>query len=299
MGAPFAFVALGDMPYEEADHDRFDALIERINELSPAFTAHVGDLKKAKSPCDTARYERALAHFQAFDRPLVYTPGDNDWADCVKPEAGEFDPLERLAALRRTFFSDSGSAATTLPAFVRQGDNTAHADFVENAWWTVGDTHFLTVHVTGDNNNLGRGAATDREYEARDAANLDWIAEGFRLAQQRGADGLVIVTHANLWIERDKKPKRRFKDKHQLKGFRETIKAIRRGAREFEKPVLVVHGDKHRLIIDQPLTISKSKDLPMESVTRVQVMGAEQVDAVVITVDPETPTLSSFRRLLS
>ncbi len=295
---PFSFVALGDMPYEEADHDRFASLIERINRLSPAFTVHVGDLKKAKSPCDTACYERVLAHFQAFDQPLVYTPGDNDWADCCKPEAGAFDPLDRLAILRRTFFSDGGTAAATLPEFVRQGDDTAHADLVENTRWTVGDTHFLTVHVTGDNNNLGRGAATDREHAARDAANLDWIANGFKLARHHGADGLVIVTHANLWIERDKRPKRRFKDKHQLEGFRRTIKAIRRGAKAFGKPVLVVHGDKHRLTIDQPLTLSKSKDMPLDTVTRVQVMGAEQVDAVVVTVDPETSALFSFRRLL-
>jgi len=271
MSRPFSFVALGDMPYEEEDHARFDALIERINRLAPAFTVHVGDLKKAKSPCDTACYERALAHFQALDQPLVYTPGDNDWADCGKREAGRYDPLERLATLRRTFFTDR-DLADSLPGCERQSDDSAHANLVENARWSIADTLFLTVHVTGDNNNLGRGAATDREHSARDAANLDWIAAGFQEALHNGADGLVIATHANLWVERDRRPKRRFKDKHQLEGFRQTIKAIRRGAKAFGKPVLVVHGDKHRLIIDQPQTISKSDDLPLDSVTRVQVM---------------------------
>ena len=61
---------------------------------------------------------------------------------------------------------------------------------------------------------------------------------------------------------------------------------------------LIVHGDKHRLIIDQPLTISKSESLPLEMATRLQVMGAEQIDAIAITVDPATPALYSFRRLL-
>ena len=286
------------MPYEEADHARFASLIAKINRYGPKFSVHVGDIKKAKSPCDAACYQRVLAHFQTFDHPLIYTPGDNDWADCCKPKAGGFDPLERLGELRRVFFADSRSLGSDPITLKRQGDGPSHRDMVENAQWRVDDTLFLTAHVTGDNNNLDRGSDSDEEHRERDAANLEWIAKSFHSAAQSGANGVVLLAHANLWIERDLKPKRRFKDKHQQEGFRQTIKAIRAGARAFGGPVLVIHGDKHRLKIDQPLTVSKSKEQPLESVTRLQVMGAEQIDAVIVTVDPAASALFSFRRLL-
>ena len=298
MSRRFQFVALGDLPYEEEDHPDFAALIERINGIAPAFSVHVGDIKKGPSACDTGSYERVLAHFNSFAHPLIYTPGDNDWADCGKPEAGEFDPLERLGELRRIFFADSRSLGGAPMAVQRQGDAPAHPDMVENARWRVRDTVFLTVHVIGDDNNRGRGRATDDEYRDRDAANLDWIEEGFRTAAETQADGLVLITHGNLWVERDRRPKRRYKDKHQQKGFRRTIKAIRRAAGSFSRPVLVVHGDKHRLVIDQPLTVAKSEELPLNNVTRLQVMGDRQIDAVVVTVDPMDASLFSFRRLI-
>lgn len=297
MSRAFSFAVLGDMPYEDEDHARFSSLIERINQRSPEFSVHVGDVKKAKSPCDAACYQRVLAHFRSFDHPLIYTPGDNDWADCFKLEAGEYDPLERLGELRRVFFADNRSLGASPIELRRQGDGPVHPDMVENAQWRVGDTLFLTVHVTGDNINLDRDPETDDEHRVRDRANLDWIADAFRSAAESEASGVVLFTHANLWIERDLKPKRRFKDKHQQKGFRPTIKAIRKSARAFGRPVLVIHGDKHRLKLDQPLTISKSDDLPLDTVTRLQVMGAEQVDAVMVTVDQSAPSLFSFSRL--
>ena len=295
----FSFVALGDMPYEARDQGPFAALIAEVNRLAPRFSVHVGDVKSAKSPCDAACYRRVLEHFRSFDQPLIYTPGDNDWADCHKSEAGGFDPLDRLADLRRRFFATDRSLGREPFDLRRQDGGAAGPAMVENARWQVGNTLFLTVHITGDNNNLGRAARTDRESRLRDDANLRWIEEGFDIAVGAGLDGLVLLTHANLWVERDRRPGKRYKDKHQQPGFRQTIKAIRRGARAFDRPVLVVHGDKHRLLIDQPLTVSKTAERPLDGVIRLQVMGGEQINAVVVTVDPSTAPLFSFRPLLA
>ena len=298
MSRRFSFVALGDIPYETADHARFASLIERINRLAPECSVHVGDIKKAKSKCGMRRYRAALAHFETFQSPPIYTPGDNDWADCGKKRAGGFDPLERLGRLRQTFFPSDRSLGGTPMTVDRQADGPSHPDMVENARWQVDDTLFLTVHITGDNNNRGRGQKTDREYRSRDGANLEWIDTGFETAIKSGLDGLVIFTHANLWVERDRRPKSRFRDSDQQQGFRKTIKAIRRGAKAFGRPVLIVHGDKHRLVVDQPLTVAKESEMRQENVIRLQVMGAEQVDAVVVTVDPSTRSLFSIRTLL-
>jgi hypothetical protein len=40
--------------------------------------------------------------------PLVYTPGDNEWTNCHRVNNGVYDPLERLAAVPKTFFPRPG-----------------------------------------------------------------------------------------------------------------------------------------------------------------------------------------------
>jgi hypothetical protein len=68
-------------------------------------------------------------------------------------------------------------------------------------------------------------------------------------------------------------------------------------AQEFKKPILFIHGDSHRLIIDQPLKTVDQK-YTLENVLRLQVMGAEQVQAVEIQVSPTAPQPFSFKPIL-
>jgi len=61
--------------------------------------------------------------------------------------------------------------------------------------------------------------------------------------------------------------------------------------------VLLIHGDSHRLIIDQPLkTVDQRHSL--ENVLRLQVMGAEQVHAVEININPLAEQPFDFRPIL-
>ena len=39
---------------------------------------------------------------------VVLTPGDNEWTDCHRVAAGEYQPLERLAKLREVFYPVPG-----------------------------------------------------------------------------------------------------------------------------------------------------------------------------------------------
>ena len=48
--------------------------------------------------------------FQQFDSPVVYTPGDNEWADCHKSkQLSAGDPLKELASVRSLFFAKPGT----------------------------------------------------------------------------------------------------------------------------------------------------------------------------------------------
>jgi len=80
-------------------------------------------------------------------------------------------------------------------------------------------------------------------------------------------------------------------------GFKDTIESLSTHSQGFKKPVLLINGDSHRLIIDQPLKISNGKFV-LENVIRLQVMGEDQVEAVEIEVNPSSEQPFSFKPIL-
>jgi hypothetical protein len=284
----FEFVALGDMPYKlHDDYKRFETLIAAINKVKPAFSIHVGDIKSGSTPCSDELIEKVHGYFKTFEQPLIYTPGDNEWTDCHREKAGKFDPLERLAHVRTLFFSDDKSQGATPITVTRQADVSDFKDMVENARWTHGGVVFATIDAVGSNNNLDRNAESADEFYKRNAANVAWIADAFATAKKDGAKGVVIAMQANLHLDVDPETNA---------GFRDTINALTKGALDFGKPLLVIQGDEHVFIVDQPF---KDKDEnPIETAFRLQVMGEQRVGAVRVRVDPADATLFSFRPLV-
>jgi hypothetical protein len=276
MSDPFIFVVIGDMPYRrKRDLDRFEQLIETVNRLQPAFTVHVGDIKRSKQPCTKQRYKRIHALFNLFTGPVIYTPGDNDWADCHKGAAGSYDPRERLALLRGLFFPCDQTLGVSAMTVQRQSDEDHHRDFVENARWIHGDCLFTTFHTTGNNNNRDLDRA---EFRIRNGANLAWIQAAFDIARDRALRGIVLATHANLWSRYEGEPR---------KGFRDTIEALRAGASAYSGAVLLVHGSDHELLIDKPLTRTDDGEDTFEWFMRAQVMGDAKIDGLAITFHPD------------
>ena len=147
-GAPFSFVAMGDMPYyTPADYGRFERLIERINQERPAFSIHVGDIKAGSTPCTDEAFSEVLKRFNTFDQPLFYTPGDNEWTDCHRKKAGKYNPRERLAKLRAMFFAEPISFGRYPRPYQRQADRSEHRQMVENATWSHENIRIATVHI--------------------------------------------------------------------------------------------------------------------------------------------------------
>jgi len=284
----FEFVALGDMPYKlPDDYKRFETLIAAINKVKPAFSIHVGDIKSGSTPCSDELIEKVHGYFKTFQQPLIYTPGDNEWTDCHREKAGNFNPLERLAFVRKLFFSDDKSQGAAPLTVTREADVSDFKDLVENARWMHGGVMFATIDAVGSNNNLDRNAESADEFYKRNAANIAWIKEAFAQAKKDGAKGVVIAMQANLHLDADPELNA---------GFRDTIDALTKGALDFGKPMLFIQGDEHVFIVDQPL---KDKDgNPIETAFRLQVMGEHRVGAVRVRVDPSDATLFSFRPLV-
>ena len=288
----FRFIAYGDMPYKiPDDYPKYERLIRVINQHEPAFTIFVGDTKSGSTPCTNEYNETVKNYFKLFKNPLMYSVGDNEWTDCHRPLAGSYDPLERLSNLRETFFADHLSFGRTPIHLVRQADVMKNfSTYVENSYWIKNDFLFVSLHIPGSNNNFGRTLDADDEYFSRNQANLAWIDYCFDLANSQNLMGIILSFQADMF-----QPKKSSNEANS--GFKDTIESLSTHSQGFKKPVLLINGDSHRLIIDQPLKISNGKFV-LENVIRLQVMGEDQVEAVEIEVNPSSEQPFSFKPIL-
>src|SRR5215510_14355329 len=80
----------GDSPYLDkafpalphAEFNATPAFIDTFNaDSSVQEVVQVGDIHSGSEPC-TAAYDHSIYSFwTAFQQPLIYTPGDNEWSD--------------------------------------------------------------------------------------------------------------------------------------------------------------------------------------------------------------------------
>jgi hypothetical protein len=232
--------------------------------------------------------------------------GDNEWADCHRAKPRTYDPLERLAKLRQMFFQGDASLGQRRMKLERQSEGSRYPAYRENARWIYGDVVFLTLHIIGSNNNLGRTAQMDAEYEERNAANIAWMHEGFDLAARSGSRAVMIVAQADpyfqttwtpnwqeryaLWALAMKPPASRRKT-----GYDSFLAALERETLAFGKPVVYVHGDTHIFRIDKPLVDSRSQRI-IENFTRVATFGHPDTHWIRATIDPSDPNVFRFRQ---
>lgn len=290
----FTFAAIGDMPYElPGKPEKFERLIAAINRASPAFTVHTGDIISGQTRCSDEHFAQVRKLFDRFDSSLVFTPGDNEWTDCHRLLGGRYDPLERLAAIRKIFFANPRESLGRRPLAMQSQallQPRRFSAYVENRRFMKNNVLVVTVHVVGSRNNFRpKNKAAMAEFKARDSANLAWIAAGFAEATRTKAAGIVFVWQANVhappvW--------NRGAPYHQ--AFTGTIRAIHAGSETFRKPVLVVSGDFHFYDVAPFLDVDK---MPVPHVTRLQDFGAGQVHATLVKVDPHSQNVFSFMPL--
>jgi hypothetical protein len=179
----------GDAPYGTTPTDTSEtvatpAFIQAVNAADPQFIVHVGDIHSGKQYC-TIDYDTTIYNlWTGYQRPLVYTPGDNEWTDCNKIGEGggaynkvtkqidyvldasgnpvdyqKGDPIANLALIRSLFFADPGhglGAARKLLLSQAQAFDPAHpndAQFVENVMWEQSNVLFVTLNLPGGSNN--------------------------------------------------------------------------------------------------------------------------------------------------
>lgn len=270
------YAVIGDMPYGKAKLDSMPQLISLINS-DPAvqMVIHVGDIKSgSNSDCNDAYFATIKSLFDTFQDPLVYTIGDNEWTDChvFSKNNGLHTPTERLQKIRTLFFPAPGRTLGINPrAVFSQANDDAHADYVENVWWSQGDVLFAAMNITGSFNDLAPWSKVSPpwlvtppdmpadwanypsqadEFAARASANRDLIAQTFALATQRHARGVVLAFQADMWD-----PAEQVKNPATFNaGFSALVQQIGSLAAQFGRPVLLLEGDSHVWRTDKPFT---------------------------------------------
>lgn len=273
--AAFSFAAVGDLPYFAWEELRVEQMIEVWNREDLAVVLHVGDIKSGRDLCSGALYSQRRALFDRSRHPFVLLPGDNDWTDCHRHNNGGFDPLERLALLRRVFYPDD--ATLGLQRMQLQRHSTRFPEIVR---WEKDGIVFVGLNVAGSHNGLRVSPASEAEYEQRNAANLEWLAAAFEHARVQQARAVVVAFHANPHFESAVGSPPR-------EGYDDLVAALEREAHALVKPVLVIHGDTHHYRVDHPFSA-------VPNLVRMEVLGSPGVGWTRVSVDPGRPHVFGF-----
>jgi hypothetical protein len=303
--AQFSFAMIGDTPYgsgpfSSGDEVKFQRVIDEINDdHQVSWVLHTGDIKTGSS-LDTDQLIRARFDlYQKFNAPFIFTPGDNEWTDAHRPAEGMYNPLERLAFLRKVFFPNPGWTTGGRPMRVAtQAADPGFGTFVENSMWVRSSVVFASIHVVGSNDDLnpwaGLGFATvqteqQAEFDARRAANLAWIDKAFALAHQIQARGVFVFMQADPGFELARgATNRKVFDPILDRLFDKTV--------AFGKPVMLGHGDSHYFRLDKPGT--DLAGLRIENFNRLENFGETEVHWVKVTVDPNSRSVFSVEPMI-
>lgn len=283
-GSAYAFAVLTsvfDTPTDEAPAQRLLDAIGRDRSVS--FIVYDGNLKGAREACRDALYEQRLALFNASRIPLVFVPGQADWAACGAAALGGYDPVERLDFLRQDLFSDPATLGQTPLPLTRESEVPRFRPYRENVRWVQGDTVYVGLNAPAPNNRYLIAGGRNGEFEDRVIANGFWIDHAAEYAKRRDARALVIFMEGDPQFERYERADRfawlRFNRPRNRDGFRELKRALVKAAATFRRPVLIVHASGEPLAdgfrIDRPLRDDKGE--LVTNLTRIAVASHQRL----------------------
>ena len=222
---PVIIAVIGDWPYNNNLLDNAHLLIDSVNaDANVSYLIHVGDIHAGTMPCTSADIlppisdsnpgynQKVYFQFQQFTKPVIYTPGDNEWTDCHKSkQLKSGDPLKELASVRSLFFAKPGLTLGKEEQVKSQSQYydpayPSDAKFVENVMWKQGKVVFVTLNIPGSNNDtlpwtgtFANPTAQNQEVAERTNADIRWLEAAFDMAEEQHARAVVISIQADMW----------------------------------------------------------------------------------------------------
>lgn len=295
----YTFAVIGDFPYSTKQLEELPAIITQINkDPDVSLVAHLGDIKEDQ-PCTTSYYREIKRQFDTFQDPLVYTFGDNEWADCYKQSDGNRNPLERLSALRKVFVPNPERTLGQNNEGVQMQDRK----YPENVTFSHARVSFGAFHTTGPRNGLviwhGQQEPTPAqraEVRKRTAADIKTIRATFKAARSEDQRAVVLFTQADMFATY-------FKSRADATPFAPIVRAISDEARKFSGPVYLFNGDTHQYVNDEPLSSGSEwlrtyRVRPLTNFSRVTIDGDENgKNYLKVTIRPDFSKVMSWTRV--
>jgi hypothetical protein len=194
------------------------------------------------------------------------------------------------------FFDGAHTLGQRTFALTRQSQSAdpAFAKYRENVRWDLGGVTFLTLHVTGSNNGLGRTPKGDAEYGERNQANLAWLRQGFEHAKVSNSRAIMIMQQANPFPELPPFPGK----PQNPSGFAD-LRAASKGGHRFRQAGRAGPRRQPLLPVDKPLGPRGARDPTvkpaLENFTRVETFGAPYHHWVQITAEAGDPNVFTIR----
>jgi len=265
----------GPNPQDTRQIQATPAFIDAINaDPRVRLVMHAGDIHSGSNFC-TFGYNSIIAKlWEQYKDPLVYTPGDNEWADCHKKNEGSNrqdshgnfvdyaagNPVANLALVRAMFFPKAGETLgkrkmkVASQALEFDPAHPTDAEYVENVMWEQSRVLFVTLNIPGGSNNdddnwFGTATKTEmqlQEIAQRTAADLRWLDKAFARAQANGAKAVLIMAQADMWDLDGNIPS-------HIANYEVLLDRIAADTLAFGKPVLLINGDSHVYRSDNPL----------------------------------------------
>ncbi|HET6375790.1 MAG TPA: metallophosphoesterase, partial [Methylocella sp.] len=318
----------GDWPYNQNLLNNAGLLTGSINsDPDVSLVIHVGDIHSGSMPCTSAGILPPLTasnpgwnqavyfQFQQFKRPVVYTPGDNEWSDCHKTkELASGSPLKELASVRSLFFARPGKTLgledKDVLSQAKYFDSAypSDAEYVENVMWEDGKTVFAIVNMPGSNNDTlpwtngyENEALHAQEVANRTAAAIRWLKAAFGLAESRNSRAVVIALQADMWDPEALAP-----GGDGLSAYTPFVQQLAALSLRFGKPVLLLNGDSHKFGSDRPLADPNSSTgvihhtPAVPNLTRITVQGSTNKPAewLRLVIDTRTPGVFSWQNVV-
>ncbi len=275
----YSFAVIGDIPYGSTQLGLFPKRIAQINaDPNVKMVSHLGDI--GSSNCSSSYYQKIKSNFDKFVDPLVYTPGDNEWADCHRASVGKGNPLERLATIRSVFFPAAGRTLGQNAMTV-----SAQSGYKENVSFAAAGLTLATLHIVGSENDrkpwtgLGYSSPTSSqlaEESARVNATISQIKKAFASAKAANSRAVVLLTQADMFAPGTQSSGYR-------KAFQRIVATLASESSLFQRPVFLFNGDSHGYVKDKPLTTSKWKSFygltgSVSNLSRVTIEGDSSVN---------------------
>ncbi|MCH2574329.1 metallophosphoesterase [Candidatus Poribacteria bacterium] len=285
-GESFRFLATGDLPYSAEQFDKYRQLLQQSKSEDFSFLVHVGDFKASYAECSDQSFDQICQIFRNYPKPVVYTPGDNDWTDCHR--TGQ-DPIERLKKLRLMFYHDHRTLRLNELNVEQQSRNPRFKKYIENYRFTKSNVLFVVAHIVGSNNNYWpQSVVAMNEFRERNTATLAFLKESFTLAERQKFAGVILIIHANPNFENSGEY-----EYGNGEGFVGFLNLLHQFLASYSHPVICIHGDTHLYRIDKPF--KDRKDQVYNHFRRIEVFGSPFVSGVDITVNTNIDDIFNFQ----